>query len=1251
MPHRLRRVFAINIRNASTNAASRQIAMLDLRAHTMAIGENGVGKSSFMRLIPLFYGATPERILRGTQKHNLISYTLPGPSSAVAFEYEREEEDDLRLAVMFAKPGVERPEFMIIDGGYKESYFVDANGHFVDRDVFKDRLEALGIEVSPRFELHEYRSVILYEHRHTKEARSLRPWAARHSLGPASLYGLDLIAVAMTSEKLLFRDFQSLVLERLNDSGYEGARNSNARQMRKDRKDVDSWLANARHAQEVLGETARKKTIEEQVGKVGQIALDLGSLRAACELSVNRRAQELDALDVELGAIKSALIELEATSKDGGERHARTVADAKQQHAGAKLALEEISGKESHFASIGILSLVAEHDLQDEYAHDRQTTITEHRSLTESVNDAEQARQSMLATVEKDLQARTGQIQGQREATIKDSEVQIASVEQERDAAFQNFDSADEDPVLAQLEFEIETHRHDIGVQDALSKSAEPPPEALANLQQAEAALASAHAAVNECSQLAEQNRRLVDVGEIRRKHSLDALDQAEEQLGEAESLHRSLQAQLNPPGGSVLAALRAEPAEQWANVAKVLDPMQLLRVDLAPRFHESADANGAASGNADVDGVSVGRLHVNVAPIELPQWATQDGARQRLAESQQQVERLRAENSAANATAKTVQTELDAARKALQRYDHELVQARSSQSEASDALSRAKKHIDVETQRVRAGHREAARKLRSILGELTSQKNTLTRSELQRRNALVEQFGERIGQLRSRREGTLERLRQEAAAAEHAAQAQRKRANEAHAAALKGRGVDPERVATLQERITRLDAKLLAIAQNAHHVQAWRAFELELKPLKPQREGHERTSRERVERAVQDQTRFVRDIEEKANALQRSENSKTGTRRTTEQELHDLRRLASQQLSLFRVQGPPYAGDDGYPTLSETTKMRLDALGTATQKLESATRDLCSKMRERTSEISVWLDRSQADHKARVEQHGDVYLQHEQAVNWGLAVIEWFEPLTHRQYHIALRQEMDGLFAAAESFVNHINNFEARVAELNGQFQRSLELATGFKRFDNLRIRISSTASSSPELKSLRDMRDVNLSRTSSHRTTLASNPQLPTSEEMAMVRVFRNHLPDTGALTVNLDEHVRLEFELMEMGKPIKIDNDRSMQGLSSTGLTVLITMMFLLSFLGIVRGPRSPVGMTWVLDEVGRVSPANMLQYLDVLAQQNVTAVCAAPSIDPALGALFGSSHLFEEDGSIARAAAEDDDAMIATEEAVQ
>lgn len=1245
MPHRLRKVFAVNIRNASTNAASQQIALLDLRAHTMAIGENGVGKSSYMRLIPLFYGATPDRILRGTQKHHLIGYTLPGPSSAVAFEYERESESDLRLAVMFAKPGVERPEFMIIEGGYKESYFVDENGEFVDRDRFKDRLEAIGIEVSPRFELHEYRSVILYEHRHTKEARSLRPWAARHSLGPSSLYGLDLIAVAMTSEKLSFRDLQSLVLERLNDSAYEGARNSNARQMRKDRRDVDSWLANVKHAQDVLGDTARKKVIEDQAGKVGQIALDLGSLRAACEVSIDWRAAELDALEVDLGKIKVALSDLERNAIEGAEKLGRAVSEAKAQLTAAKAAVEEISGQQRHFDAIGIAALVKEDALQSEYAHDKQTATTELTSLTERVKDAQQALQETLTALERDLQARKGQIQEQREAASKDCEAQVNAVEEERKAALEELEATPATPRRVEVEHLIAQHRNDIGAQDTLSKFAEAPKEALNNQSQAETSLGLAITTLAERTQHVERTGHQVKSGELQQSQSLQTLNQAEAQLAEATSRHEILQAQLNPPAGSVLAALRAQPAEQWASVTKVLDPERLLRIDLAPRFEDdvfAAAAQGAKQAGDEIEEVNVGRLHMNVAPIDLPQWATHDGTRQQITESAKQLERIRAEHTEAHAAAKKAQADLDTARKALQTGEHELNRARANQVEASEAIVRAKKHVGMEISRVRLAHAEEATKLRTALAALNHELTNLVRDEQLRRTGLERQFKERIDKLRGQRNETQNRLTSEAATAEAAAKEQRARAEETHAATLKGQGVDPTKVNVLQKRIAVLDGKLLAIAQSAHNVQAWRKFEMELLPLKPEREAREAEVRQRGEAVLEDLSKFEREIKKQRDELNKSETNKLSTRNSTQQELNDLRRLRDQQLAPYRLQGPQHAGDDGYYTLSTSTKTRLDMLGTATQKLESATRDLCSKMRERASEISQWLDSRQTDHKALAQQRGDVYLAHEQAVDWGRAVIEWFEPLTHRQYHTALRHEMDGLFAAAESFVNHIANFESRVQELNRQFQRSLDLATGFKRFNNLHIKISSTAANSPALKALREMRDVSLSRVSSHRITMASNPELPSDEEIALVRAFRDQLPDTGALLVNLDEHVRLVFELTEMGKDIKIDNDRSMQGLSSTGLTVLITMMFLLGFMGIVRGPRSPVGMTWVLDEVGRVSPSNMLEYLAVLTQQNVTAVCAAPSIDPALGVLFDSSHQFEEDGSIGKAQAPDDGA---------
>ncbi|SDC46156.1 Protein of unknown function [Variovorax sp. CF079] len=1215
--------------------------MLDLREHTMAVGENGVGKSSFMRLIPLFYGATPERILRGTQKHNLIGYTLPGPSSAVAYEYERESEDELRLAVLFAKPGVERPEFVIIDGGYKESYFVDENDEFVDRDRFKDRVEAMGVDVSPRFELHEYRSVILYEHRHTKEARSLRPWAARHSLGPSSLYGLDLIAVAMTSEKLSFRDLQNLVLDRLSDVGFEGARGSSTRQLRKDRADVESWLANVKHAQDVLNDTTRKKQIDEQILKVGQIALDLGALRVASEKSIDQRAASVNHLDQEIGTISREIENFERDSKDTHERLSIALGHAKSQLASAQTALEEIVSRETHFHSIDVHAMVKEAEHQSQYAHDKQATSSELASLTELAKDAQRALQNTLNAIATGLQVRKEQLQEQREAAGTKHDAQAETVEQERKGVLEELENQPQAPRMAQIAEQIAAHQASVGQEETLSRVAQAPQAAQDNQAQAETALSQVNAALADREVLLQRANYAIKSGEAQQASSLQALSQAEGELARADEFRELLKTQLNPPAGSVMAVLRERPPELWTTTAKVLDPQHLLRGDLAPRFDEFA--RSPAQGDEQAEVINIGPLELNVGAIDLPHWATQDGARAQLAQAAAQLARAREDHDVALAAAKRAQSELDSARRDQRTAEHEAKRAKENRDEAFAALERARKHVEVERLRVRQEHTQAAVSLRAKLKMLADESAALARDERVRRASLMRQFEERVTALKFERDTTLARLTEEARAAEASAVDQRASAQDAHDRTLAGLGVDPVKVKALRDRLGQLEAKLQAIASNAHHVLAWKTFERDLLPLKPEREEREFELRKRSDQAGQDLGKHETQVLSKRAELTSAEAKMRSARISDQEELESLRRLRDKQLGVFRHAGPVYVGEGLYVDINGAAQTLLSSLVGSTQRLESVTRELCSRMRERSSPIAHWLDSRQADRDARLQQleeqgQAEAFLPHERAVEWARAVCEWFEPLTHREYHIALRHEMDGYFAAAESFVNHIANFESRVNELNGQFQRSLVQASGFKRFNDLQITISSSATSSPALKALRDMRDVSQSRLSSHRTALASNPKLPSDEEIALVRAFRDHLPDTGSLQVNLDEHVRLSFQLTEMGRLIKIDNDRSMQGLSSTGLTLLITMMFLLGFVGIVRGPRSPAGLTWVLDEVGRVSPSNMLQCLDVLSQQNVSAVCAAPSIDPALGALFASSHLFEDDGSISRAHAE-------------
>ena len=89
MPYQLRRIVAINILNSVTRLPSSCITELDPRGSVLAVGTNGIGKTTFLRLLPLFYGATPQQVLRGSGRSSMIAHTLPAPSSAVAYEYER----------------------------------------------------------------------------------------------------------------------------------------------------------------------------------------------------------------------------------------------------------------------------------------------------------------------------------------------------------------------------------------------------------------------------------------------------------------------------------------------------------------------------------------------------------------------------------------------------------------------------------------------------------------------------------------------------------------------------------------------------------------------------------------------------------------------------------------------------------------------------------------------------------------------------------------------------------------------------------------------------------------------------------------------------------------------------------------------------------------------------------------------------------------------------------------------------------
>jgi hypothetical protein len=1240
MPYRLRRVIGINIRNAKSREPSAQLPILDLREHTLAVGPNGVGKSTFLRLIPLFYGASPDRILRGSGKQNLIGHVLPTSRSAVAYEYERENEEDLRLAVMYAQPGKDRPEFMIIESGFRKEFFVE-NGYFVERDQFKDRVEDMGHEVTERLDLHEYRAVILNERRGNKESRKHRILAVQHSIAPAgsrSLFGLDTIAVTLTSEKLSFRDLQSLILERLNDSGAEGQRGSNERSLRKSRASISDWLQSVAHTQKVFDEnrTPRRK-LQELTVQAKDLALQLGSLRVATERSIQQRAAEI--VKVEADQKRNAdnhesFLEEAQKTRDtllAEQRKAKTQFDA------ARGPAEAAHGQLKHFRAVKAPDLEVEAGKQGGYVEELTAKAGELKALQDLAGVATTQAREWLTQRKKEiaaqLQAVVDAVGAERNEVRTRTEAAVAEQDQAREAVELAHAEEGTPAHIAELERQIGLVQSEIGSQQTLASTAPAPDDARDNLAQRESdaqdcqdQLNAAHIALGATRQANHDAKVAQDDLIAKQERAAQAVERARER-------HDRLQEQLSPQPGTLLAALRAHPQARWADSAKVLDPILLSRTDLHPSIEDGPETEDASSPPGHL---RVGALQLAVAPIDPPEWADETASRVRLEHAANDLARARQLLSDLEGQTASVSAKARDASNALGIAEHKVTAGGEALVAARVAVERAKRHVDLEVKRVREEHRARADGLRAQLRTLSSDLSQAQAQLAQTRAGELSRFKVEIARLNEvyKRDASILDKREKdaraiASAASHEAQEQ-------HDHRLNGMGLDAQKMNSLESRISELQTLLSAITANAHIVSAWREFSIKILPTMGDLDAAMSTARDAHSKAGAAIDRHEAATRER-DAKLKTEATRIDKLLTSTKEEHEkLQGLLENRLKSFRSYGAEIPGEGMLSDLEEQARRARTAMDRCATNMDASTADLQRIMREHPGAIQSWTDNKRAEYDRRVMEieadgHGESYLHHERVRDWARDLLEWFEPLSHHSHFASLRSEMEGCLNVADAFLAQIDTFESKVKELNREFQASLRLVQGFKSFDHLDITITSDAAQAEGLSTLRKMRDANRSQFSS-RGVMVLDASLPTEAEINLLRQFRDSLPDTGMLQVKLDELVTLKCSGVAQGKEFVVENDRDMDGISSNGLNLLIKMMILLGFVGIVRGPDSRVGLTWLIDEVARVDSENMGQCLQILDHQMVKCIAATPDFNPTLAAHFRGTQVFEPDSSI-------------------
>ena len=192
--------------------------------HTNLTGQNGAGKTSALNLIPVFYGARPDRLIdRSANKLNFTDYYLPHERSLLIYEYLTP--NGACCAVFYRHPTQERLCVKFIHGRAEQTLLSEENLKFhAENNSAQELFSHLfkqGIHVSIQIDQqNDYKAIITNDRARLKANPKLRDVATLFSLGGNKLEIKHVGALTqITSNKInLLDSFKQMLIDLYLDS-------------------------------------------------------------------------------------------------------------------------------------------------------------------------------------------------------------------------------------------------------------------------------------------------------------------------------------------------------------------------------------------------------------------------------------------------------------------------------------------------------------------------------------------------------------------------------------------------------------------------------------------------------------------------------------------------------------------------------------------------------------------------------------------------------------------------------------------------------------------------------------------------------------------------------------------------------------------------------------------------------------------------------------------------------------------------
>lgn len=1175
---------------------------LDVSGHSNICGTNASGKTTLQRLIPVFYGELPSKVVPKTRK-KFDEFYLPHANSYLIYEYQRE--DGHQCQVVLTRKGSDGVQYRFIGAPYQSEQLLVAmeNGEAqaMMPEQWIKQLRQLQIDFSHKIQAtSEFRGIIQNDASvggAGRENTKLRQLASRYSLVSSQhrIRHMEKLVSAVHAKEGKMDTLRTMLAAIFEEDGLvqpmTTVKNTKARE----------WITQMRQTMRLQSMQDEYEKIQGQTEQLNVIEQQLLLLKPLLEKDLHTLTTEKADGQENRSALKNQQrSEKDIFEKAEGELNSR-LSETKEQLAAKSSRLDHLQQQYEKYQDTDIERLQKDMDAlplkREEYEQGLEQynlLIEQHKDLQSQLEQQKFKLSESLERLSRKNQASVKVIRQQKEnvrQTHQDKETELrGQFEQRKEQQAQQFEQQ-----LMNVERSIVRQEHQAKHASATDQEVENGGLADKRLELAQRAWQQSSSAKKQAETTHQQCQQKRDEADKDLHRARLATRQGKDHL---QQLHK----QLSPEQDSLRQFLRDNKPGWEHSIGRLIVEPLLERKDLSPVL--------VAASSKEHDNSVLG-VQLDMSVIDAPAYA-QDETALRLALEQATKHLLGAEKHQ-----KQTESELD-----------QLHQEAEIQREMVAERNRAFEQAEQEVSYAQSAKQRFSDELKTVLEKRRAQAQQTLQSLLHEKQQIVEQKSAAIALLKSDYDEQLlefksgwqdelavldEQIDELDKQIEYKRQQNReqiKQLEDAFNQELANKDIDPNTLKALKQQTESLKSHIQSVTGRREELNEYKTFMqsdwLKQRPILLEQEAELKALSQQL---TQQQTSLQRQYQNKRTELSQALSA-------VEKRLAAWGALVTEIEPMVRQLANivfSFTADDDHEI---NVGDQAERISRCTEALESRSRGE-KKLKEALTEFEASLGKDAG------KDFLDTMLQAFSVLDDDANVRDRLPILQRLLSILASRQRQ--IVEQGETIGGDLNKFFTVFSDINRKISLQSKRLT-----DEVSDDLTLDGIARSEVKIISTVDELNfwtpLKRfAQQYDSWNKSDAFLPSEAYLDTLADVVEVLPNDA--NYSIESLLRLELHLNEGGSDLVIKNDRQLLESSSHGMAYLILCKFLLAFTRLLRN-NANIDIHWPIDEIGTLAYHNVEKLFTACDTNHIHILGAFPNPESDVLMLFKHRYLIDK-----------------------